>query len=279
MILLLACTATTSTPSPDTGRPDPGDGAPTAADSASLSGWDTASTYTGASSGFTAEQVVAGIDDALVPGFPDPWGLLDSLDSVSREGDPNTCPGGHDRNYNSGMGGCEASTGWIFGGLTIFESANDGTNTFQLTGDAWALSPEGERWVGAGESEFVDGGSSGFSFEVAGTWGSEFDRSWTAGQPSVGLVLVGDGLGLEVNGGLSTRGNTVYLDRYRYDTAAGTTGRILLRDPLGAWYTLDFGADGDACGEVWLDETMLGLGCPVAEVAAQNLRSRMGLPA
>lgn len=230
-------------------------------------GWDTASPWSLHDPALSAAEVVARIDDVLAAGLPDSPALMASLDRLVALGEPGVC-GGDGRNLLLPMSGCTTESGWLMGGLLFYAISEDNLG-YSATGDLFAVDPEGNRWIGAGDLTYAGQLDGGWRFEVAGTWGYVYDPGWPGSQPSLAMIVDVTPDRTRLDGGYMPGDDAVYFDAVEVSQEGLVSGTLSLRDPLGDWYQLPLDTTG--CGSVGWGETTLGEGCVQIVDAVQAL--------
>ncbi|MCB9797915.1 MAG: hypothetical protein H6741_34985 [Alphaproteobacteria bacterium] len=205
--------------------------------------------------GMTAEDWSAHLSNAAGLGIPEPLRPRDTLVEVLRNGD-GQCPAGPTMrlSYSAAFGGCEASTGWVFAGLTEYTGeppANAPAGSpFHLLADGYIIDPEDNWFILGGELELAVS-EAGWVAEVTGSWSYPPAGAWMAHEASVAVWILGDAEGAhQVDGGVNDgEGDVLFFDAL---TRAGDEldGAVELRDSDGRWTRLDLDAGEGACGEL-----------------------------
>lgn len=232
-------------------------------------GWDTASPWTRHDPELDAAQVGERMDAILAVGLPASPALMASFDALIAEGDEGVC-GGAGRNMQYPMSGCTTSSGWEIGGLIFYEVGDGGSYSAQ--GDLFAVDPEGNRWIGAGDVQYDARGEDDWYFDVSGTWGYVHDTGWPGAQPSLAMAMDVTPAGVTIEGGYMPYEEAMYFDDVVGEADGTVSGTVSLRDPLGDWYALALGSDG--CGTITWGSEALGETCAALAPAVAELLVR-----
>lgn len=158
--------------------------------------------------------------------------------------------------------GCVASTGWFYAGLgSWFPLDTDGD--VHLGADFLIMSPEGERFFGAGMARYYDRQPDEWEMDLQGEWGWPQAEGWLSDQASLLIKIRRAANSLSLAGGWSGPYGAFYFRNFQADlgSCARPTGTIEVRDERGFWYALDWKAsdcaqlsyEGEALGEACLN--------------------------
>ncbi len=225
---------------------------------------------------WTAEQVETAMIQALSGGLPRPQEAVDAFGRILIAGDDGRCPNSGGYTITESFSGCHSEKGYTYAGLTIYtDSMGD---DFSLLGDCYVIDPEGDIFQAAGELErATDPANHSFAIKLTGTWGYAKEQGWLSSVPSLALWLEGDAERLVANGGWSTAEAVLYFEALESSSTCAQSGHLKLQDPQGAWYSLDYGEDCDACGELSYAGQPLGTACVSVEAAAARYREEFSL--
>ncbi len=223
-----------------------------------------------------AAEVEAAMIQALSGGLPRPREAVDAFGRILIAGDDGRCPNSGGYTITESFTGCHSEKGYTYAGLTIYtESTND---DFSFLGDCYVIDPDGDIFQAAGELEQATNPTDhSFAIKLTGTWGYAKEQGWLSSVPSLALWLEGDADHLRANGGWSTPAAILYFEGFQSGSDCAHTGLMKLQDPQGAWYTLDYGTDCDACGPLSYAGTAMGEVCVPVEGAARTYREEFSL--
>ncbi|HND30633.1 MAG TPA: hypothetical protein PLA94_11570 [Myxococcota bacterium] len=221
-------------------------------------------------------EVEAAMIQALSGGLPRPKEAVDAFGRILIAGDDGRCPNSGGYTITESFTGCHSEKGYIYAGLTIYtDSTND---DFSFLGDCYVIDPDGDIFQAAGELEqATDPADHSFAIKLTGTWGYAKEEGWLSSVPSLALWLEGDADHLVANGGWSTPAAILYFEGFQSGSSCAHAGLLKLQDPQGAWYTLDYGADCDACGALSYAGQAMGEICVPVEEAATAYREEFSL--
>lgn len=226
---------------------------------------------------WTAEELAAEVSTAFEGGLPDPFLPRDLYVSMFDHADED-CPTSELPYHLPGdYEGCSTEDGTFFFGHGEYQQDVDAEalESFYLLGDFYILDPLSQRFDGAGEVLYsvVPGtGSVDVRFEllISGTWGYPGTEGWMSEGMSLALWTYGvwdhgEAIGT-LDGSVQLGDLPLFMDDLSFDPGncedRPIRGQLRVRDPKGAWYTLDFGGECTGCAEViWADGSSLGEAC------------------
>lgn len=221
-------------------------------------------------------EVEAAMIQALSGGLPRPKEAVDAFGRILIAGDDGRCPNSGGYTITESFTGCHSEKGYIYAGLTIYTDGAD--DDFTFLGDCYVIDPDGDIFQAAGELEQTQNRTDhSFAIKLTGTWGYAKEQGWLSSVPSLALWLEGDADHLVANGGWSTPAAILYFEGFQSSRDCAHAGMLKLQDPQGAWYTLDYGTDCDACGALSYAGTAMGEVCVPAEGAATVHRQEFSL--
>jgi len=197
------------------------------------------------------------IQSALELGIPNSEDARLAYLSWMQNGDDD-CPGS-DYLLQGIIEPCTADSGYIFSGLVSFSGT---TNTlhfpdsYDVGADCYILSPNGERFVGAGDLFYQSSGEiSQGSIEntIRGTWESQNQDEWLAKDNSIWIT---NSISWEqeewsflINGAyhldeISLRFQNVLVG----SDCSGGVGLVEIRDPNGYWLKIELDPSCSGCG-------------------------------
>ena len=200
--------------------------------------------------------------DLALPHLPDALTAQKEFVAALQHGDP-TCPTLYEGwSMFVVHSGCTASTGWFYAGLGSWFPL-DGDGDTHLGADFLIMSPEGERFFGAGMARYYDRDPQHWEQDLQGEWGWPQAEDWLADQASLLVKIQRDGNILRLTGGWSGPYGAFYFRNFEVDVTrcSGPTGTIEVRDDRGFWYALDWSTapcaqlsyEGDPMGESCAD--------------------------
>jgi hypothetical protein len=223
-----------------------------------------------------AAEVEAAMIQALSGGLPRPKEAVDAFGRILIAGDDGRCPNSGGYTITESFTGCHSEKGYVYAGLTIYTDSND--DDFSFLGDCYVIDPDGDIFQAAGELEqATDPTDHSFAIKLTGTWGYAKEQGWLSSVPSLALWLEGNADLLVANGGWTTPAAVLYFEGFQSAADCAQAGLLKLQDPQGAWYTLDYGADCDACGALSYTGQAMGEICVPLEGAATTYREEFSL--
>jgi hypothetical protein len=208
---------------------------------------------------WTVEEAMTNAQASLAVGLPDSPAVRDLYFDLLEVGADEDCPGG-DQLDGSRATGCTADSGYFYQGHSVWEESDQ---QWTLSGDFEIITPEGSSfWLGGQVVHRVD--LDQWSMGVEGTMIYEGADDWLwPGASAVYTVRYSEGLQeVHVDGGLTANGVSFVFEDVHWARATeqGPGGTVLIRDPVGAWFTLVLDATS-GCGPVSYDGEELGTGC------------------
>ncbi len=213
----------------------------------------------------TEEEALAAIGIGTRNGLPDPLGMYDTYIALMALGD-SECPGPVDQLMDTyvPLTGCLSDSGLYYAGVSmVLTEADLGEGTADMVarligGDFTITDAAGDTLDFGGQvmwsGQATDTGRS-ISAQVLGTFAYPGGSPWLAVGTSAVLEMHlertdGGGAALGVAGGLGTEGVDLWFEGFTVDPAVcdTPTGAIGVRDPSGAWWTLDLAVRCDGCG-------------------------------
>lgn len=229
--------------------------------------------------GWSADAVVAAVDDALGTGFPDPFVPQEAYFARMALGDA-WCPGDDVQLTDSVLYGCMTEGGTWFEGIAEFQrvegeaAASMGLSVFEvLAGDFIITTVDGlSLRVGGGAlwtRSLPDGATPGpWSMEFGGSWTDEAREDWLGQGASMVLYVEGTapeaGGELWIDGGVGIGDHDLFFEDLSWtpETCALPAGRVSVRGPDTWWYTLDYPVGCGGCAAVrFQDGQRLGEHC------------------
>ncbi len=237
-----------------------------------------------------AEGVGEALEAALSGGLPNHIEAREAY-MARFEGRDGGCPGGNGYSLPGNFEGCEADSGFIYGGLSEYtgpDDPGDRTRDFHLLGDGFITDPDGNRFILAGELDFVPEGNQ-WTGSITGTWSWPLAEGWMAPELGGGVLELDlrrlvEGWEVEVSGSIGGQAWPLTLTEVSAssDICDGEpTGTFSLRGTQGYWYEFVRREGECTCGTVtYADGSELGEACPVLRsafewVAAEQWSSSM----
>ena len=184
------------------------------------------------------------LDDVLDQGLPsanDFWNLYQQLYD---EGATPDCPG---TNYN--FDGpeltayeCYTDMGFQFEGFSEFSYEFGG---WRLHLEGKILAPDGRLVTSAGSVQIERPTDDAIRMLFEGTFYSNFGAQWLHKTPSVIISFEGFDQRIEVHGGYSIAGKSLYFERFSFGRCDRGEGDLLIRDPSGGWWRYHCPSDCD----------------------------------
>ncbi|MFN7142291.1 MAG: hypothetical protein ACK4YP_00820 [Myxococcota bacterium] len=239
------------------------------------------------------EEAVAAVITGTQHGLPDPVELFTTYLGLLALGDEG-CPGPGEQLIDTvvPLTGCTSASGVTYAGVSIVEREEHALpgqsgKSVLLGGDFGIVDLDGHTFAQGGHVRWAARsryGAATFETEAFGTFAYGGGSPWLAAGVSavltMGLEAPRDGAPvLTLSGGLGTEGVDLWFEDLRFDPeacAAGPAGgAVEVRDPSGAWWTLDFGDRCDGCGALTYPGTDAGDACvdllPLAEATTAML--------
>jgi hypothetical protein len=237
---------------------------------------------------WTSEEVASAIDEGLVAGFPEVADLVDAYLELLAHGDED-CPGDPTQLTDAVLYGCTTDEGYTYAGISTYDVQEAETSVEALGADFRILTPTGERYEAGGyialwTSEY--GGTEYRGAEIEGSWiweGSD-------GAASEGLSTVmyafrtldeeGE-LRLIIDGSLGVWGSAMVFEGLEYidnDCGGFPTGVVRIREPSGVWVAWTAEDSCSECGQVTVDDEVLGEGCVDLRPAVEALLDQLEAP-
>ncbi len=207
---------------------------------------------------YTLEEYQNQIQDTLTFGVPNAEEARLAYLSWMQNGD-NNCPGS-DYLLQGIIEPCTSNSGHVFSGLVSFMGS---TNTlsfpdsYEVGADCYILSPNEERFIGAGELTYDstgDGSNGAIESTIKGTWQSPIHEEWLTRDNSIwmssSLTWEGDDWSISLNGAYHLDDTSLRFQNLfgGSDCTAGM-GSIELRDPTGYWLKIALDSACDGCGQ------------------------------
>jgi hypothetical protein len=197
------------------------------------------------------------IQSTLELGIPNSEDARSAYLNWMQHGD-NDCPGS-DYLLQGVIEPCTSTSGYIFSGLVSFSGT---TNTlyfpdsYEVGADCYILSPNGERFVGAGDFSYLSSGeiSKGtIESTIRGTWESEDQDDWLAKDNSIWIT---NNISWEQEEWSSLINGAYHLDEtsIRFQNVSvgsnctGGIGSVEIRDPNGYWLKIELDPSCRGCG-------------------------------
>lgn len=221
-------------------------------------------------------EAVSELNAAFALGLPDPLVFRDHYMDLMRQGDPH-CPGHPTHITDDWVLGCTALSGVWFSGITeYYEDLTGDDPWWILLGDAQLTDAEGYEYSLGGhvlESNYIDDNSAAsvYTAQIHGAMLYEaaappFDQRVSAFfQLSVEDHL-DDSEVVSVEGGVTAHARSLNFVGFSVvrDAACDWSpkGVVAIRDPSGAWFTLEMEEACGACGALtFADDQDLGRVC------------------
>lgn len=201
-------------------------------------------------------------------GTPSPAIISDAYVQIMAQGDED-CPGGG-TDMQTDPEGCEADSGYRYAGIAWFNYAVpqeingvEVAMNYSHGGDFEILTPEGERFAGAGGiaylSELKDGVVTIGKVDIHGSWIATYRQDWLgdgfSGVYTVSLTTdMASTFDFVLDGGISVGDVDMYFESATWDTSDGCegsfTGALSLRDDRGYWTRWEVTDACSVCGEL-----------------------------
>jgi hypothetical protein len=216
----------------------------------------------------SADEALAAVPVGLQNGLPDPLGAVGTYLAMMGEGD-DTCPGPGDQLIDSQvpLSGCSSGSGYEYAGVSIYLTGGDlipdgdpSQDAVLLGGDFSIADPAGNTLEIGGQvvwSSVVSDSGTDANADISGTLRYPGGDPWlAAGVSSVLRIQVhvpttGEP-SLALHGGLGTEGVDLWFEKLEMSEKVCPTlapqGVLSVRDPSGAWWSLDYGTACDGCG-------------------------------
>jgi hypothetical protein len=237
---------------------------------------------------WSAADIEAAIEAAIVDGFPDAGHLQAAYLEVLSHGDT-ACPGHETYIDETWLYGCTADSGYWYSGVSEYvEESTSEYEAVAVKGDLRFEDPDGNVFSGGGHAAIATGSMDDQRFtvmELSGSWIWEGDptASWLAGGISGSQnTRIGrsDSVDvIELTGAISFSGVSLDFEHLRLLSPCDwqPVGVMSIRDPTGIWHRLDYGETCSACAQGSWGETQLGAVCPdlspIVETAAPYLKA------
>ena len=168
---------------------------------------------------------------------------------------------------------CTSSSGYTFSGMAGVMGSTTTLafpDSFEVGADCYILSPNNDRFVGAGDLTYFSTGDSAngeIVSTIRGTWESPTDSDWMGTDNSIWLNqqtlwIDQDRWSLTYQGGYHLNDIAVQFETFSIGAdCQGGTGTISIRDTNGYWTSIDFPDDCTGCGEATYIDTKLGDVC------------------
>lgn len=217
---------------------------------------------------WSVEDFQAVVAQVLGRGTPSPAIIGDAYVQIMAEGDQD-CPG-HATEMQTDPAGCDADSGYRYAGIAWFNYSTaqeingvEYAMNYSHGGDFEILTPQGERFAGAGGiayiSEYRDGVVTTGEVDVHGSWMASYRQDWL-GEGFSGVYTVSlttdmvSTFDFVIDGGISVGDVDLYFEAATWDTSdgcgGGFTGALSARDDRGYWTRWEVTDPCSACGAV-----------------------------
>ncbi len=214
----------------------------------------------------TADEALAAVETGTQHGLPDTLDLLDTYAALMALGDAQ-CPGPGDQLIDTQvpLSGCTSDSGVTYAGVSMLLDEADlggGDPSYVarlIGGDFTITDAQGDTLDFGGQMVWSgrtgDGGRLSVMAQASGTFVYPAGSPWLAAGVSTVLdmqleVRADEAPRLVLNGGIGTEGVDLWLDALVFGEGCadgGPTGAVRVRDPSGAWWTIDFADRCDGC--------------------------------
>ena len=224
---------------------------------------------------WASDEAVSHLAEALGHGIPDPTGLAEAYTRALLGGD-SECPRFLDASGAVWAAECTAASGWSYSGTSLYtDERTETARSLRMTASFTVTDAEGDPFRGGGEVLYESASAAGateWSGQVGGVFAWSGEAGWLGEARGEALFLEGasDGTSrsLRLDGGVEYASATISFSGLSVDTAtcAGDApvdapATLQVRDPGGAWFTLDLPGDCTGCGELWFGAEALGPAC------------------
>lgn len=227
---------------------------------------------------WSTDAALSAITSGLASGLPDAVSGLRTYLTMMESGD-SQCPGPGKQLIDTQvpLTGCTASSGFRYSGVSMFlegdalSGGNPEVEGMLLGGDFRITDAEGNAYDFGGQVDWfsLPGGQRGpdtggasarvIHTDVSGTFGYPGGDPWLGNGVSAVLQMQAETASsgesaFVVDGGLGTLDVDLWMHELRFGANAcaegAAAGRVDVRDPSGAWWSLDYGDACSGCGSL-----------------------------